>query len=201
MIERRMHDDERPVRRLRRAQGLLERMVRALPPGKRARVGLFIAAKTMASACVAYGAGQWVHPHEAFWAAISAIAVTQPHYGDTRGAGRDRVLGTGLGAVAGVLGLWIGGTGDFLAFAAALFLVTLASWAAGVGAAARVGGITTAIVMLVPSTGPLWDVAAFRLGEVVIGTVSALMVGWLVARLEGWVEGRHRHADDRPGSA
>lgn len=176
------------VRRLRRAQAMLDRMLRALPAGKRARVGAFMAAKTMVSACGAYGLGQFVHPQEAFWAAISAIAVTQPRFGDTRGAGRDRVLGTAIGAMAGLLGLWIGGSGDFVAFAVALFGVTVASWTVSDGAAARVGGITTAIVMLVPATGPRWEVAAYRLGEVVLGTFSALVVGWLLARLEDRVE-------------
>ncbi|MEX1827882.1 FUSC family protein [Luteibacter sp. CQ10] len=188
MSERPVPPNDPAVRRLRRAQAALDRMLRALPAGKRARVGAFMAAKTMVSACVAYGLGQFVHPHEAFWAAISAIAVTQPHFGDTRGAGRDRVLGTAFGAVAGLLGLWVGGSGEFVAFAVALFGVTVASWTVSDGAAARVGGITTAIVMLVPAAGPRWEVAAYRLGEVVLGTLCALVVGWLVARLEDRVE-------------
>ncbi|URX63386.1 FUSC family protein [Luteibacter anthropi] len=176
------------ILRLRRAQRLLDHLFRDLPLRRRARLGLFMAFKTMASAGLAYGVGWLAHPGQAYWAAISAIAVTQPHFGDTRGAGHDRVLGTLFGAVAGLLGLWVGGTGDLFSFLLALCLVTVACWLAGAGAAARVGGITSAIVLLVPAEGPRWEMAAWRLGEVLFGTLCALAIGWLVSRLEERVE-------------
>ncbi|KJV36471.1 FUSC family protein [Luteibacter yeojuensis] len=176
------------ILRLRRAQRVLDHLFRDLPLGPRMRVGAFMAFKTVLAAVFAYAVGFLLNPHEAFWAAITAVAVTQPHYGDTRGAGRDRILGTFFGAIAGLLGLWMGGSGNLLSFGAALALVTLACWTANAGAAARIGGITTAIVLLVPATGPRWEVAAWRLGEVVFGTACALAVGWLVSRLEERVE-------------
>ncbi|MET0254667.1 MAG: FUSC family protein, partial [Luteibacter sp.] len=79
--------------RLRRAQAVLDRMFRAMPLGGRVRTGVFMALKTVVAASVAYGIGLAVHTGQAFWAAISAVAVIQPHFGDTRGAGRDRILG------------------------------------------------------------------------------------------------------------
>ncbi|HXP01740.1 MAG TPA: FUSC family protein [Luteibacter sp.] len=178
--------------RLRRAQQALDRMFRSLPLGRRIRTGAFMALKTVLSAWVAYTIGQALHTEQAFWAAISAVAVTQPHFGDTQGAGRDRCLGTAFGGIAGLLGLWIGGTGDMLSFALALALVTLACWTANAGPAARIGGITTAIVLLVPSTGPRWEIPLYRLGEVILGTLCALVIGWLVS----WLEERAEHKPD-----
>ncbi|MGF6711477.1 putative membrane protein YccC [Luteibacter sp. W1I16] len=170
--------------RLRRAQRALDTLFRSLPLGRKVRTGVFMAFKTVLSALVAYAIGNALHTEQAFWAAISAVAVTQPHFGDTRGAGRDRCLGTVFGGIAGLLGLAVGGSGDMLSFGLALGLVTLACWTANAGPAARIGGITTAIVLLVPSQGPRWEVPLYRLGEVVLGTLCALVIGWLVSRLE-----------------
>ncbi|NII56187.1 FUSC family protein [Luteibacter sp. SG786] len=174
--------------RLRRAQRLLDRLFRSMPLERRLRIGAFMAFKVALSASVAYAVGQALHTEQAFWAAISAVAVTQPHFGDTRGAGRDRCLGTVLGGIAGFLGLWAGGSGNILAFALGLGLVTIVCWMANAAAAARIAGITAAIVLLVPSAGPSWEVPLMRLGEVVLGTLCALVIGWAVSRLEERVE-------------
>lgn len=178
------------ILRVRRAQRLLDALFHGLPLGSRLRVGTFMAFKAVLASVFAYAVGFLLRPDEAFWAAISAVAVTQVHYGDTRGAGRDRVLGTLFGGMAGLLGLAVGGSGDLLSFAVALSLVTIACWLANAGAAAKIGGITSAIVLLVPATGPRWEVAAWRLGEVLCGTACALAVGLLVSRLEHRVEAK-----------
>jgi len=193
-----MSDSPSPQRRqrtleilqLRRAQRLLDTLFHGLPLASRLRVGAFMAFKSVLASAFAYGVGYLLRPEEAFWAAISAVAVTQVHYGETRGAGRSRVLGTLFGGMAGLLGLAIGGSGDLLSFALALSLVTVACWLANAGTAAKIGGITSAIVLLVPAAGPRWEVAAFRLGEVLCGTACALAVGLLVSRLEHRVEAK-----------
>jgi len=174
--------------RLRLAQRALDRLFRSMPLRGRARLGLFMAFKVGLSASVAFAIGHAMHTEQAFWAAISAVAVTQTHYADTRGAGRDRFLGTVIGGVGGLLGLCVGQSGSLLLFAAALVLVTLACWLANVGSAARIAGITTAIVLLVPSDGPRWELPVMRLAEVALGTLCALVIGWLVTRLENRVE-------------
>lgn len=176
------HDDTvRHNARLHRAQAMFERVFRAMPVRSRLRTGSFMAIKTVAAAIVAYVIGEAIHTGQAFWAAISAIAVIQPHFGETRGATVDRILGTILGGVAGLLGLWVGGgDGDILSLGVALGAVTLACWLANAGAAARVGGITAAILLLAPNEGPLWETALYRLGEVMLGAVCALAIGWTV---------------------
>ncbi|SEM42449.1 Fusaric acid resistance protein-like [Luteibacter sp. UNCMF331Sha3.1] len=174
--------------RLHRAQQALDRLFRELPMGKRLRTGAFLAFKGALGASLAFAIGHALHTEQAFWAAISALAVTQPHYLDSRGAGRDRCIGTVLGGIAGFLGLWLGRSADVLTFAIALAGVTIVCWAANVGQAARIAGITTAIVLLVPAVGPSWEIPLYRLGEVVLGTLCALVVGWLVSRMEERVE-------------
>jgi uncharacterized membrane protein YgaE (UPF0421/DUF939 family) len=57
-------------------------------------------------------------------------------------------------------------------------------WVANIGSAARLGGITATIMLLVPRIGPPWEVALIRLGEVTIGTVSALLVCRLIHSIE-----------------
>jgi len=184
------------VVRLRRAQRVLERLFRDLPFGKRLRTGAFLAFKGALGASVAFAIGHALHTEQAYWAAISALAVTQPRYLESRGASRDRCLGTALGGAAGFAGLWLGHSGDVLSFALALAAVTLVCWAANVAQAARIAGITTAIVLLVPAEGPLWEIPLFRFGEVILGTICALLVGWMVTRLEERVE----HDEQEPGA-
>lgn len=158
--------------------------------------GLMMAVKVLAASLLSYAIGRALHTEQAFWAAITAIAVTQPHFGDTRGAARDRCLGTAIGAVAGLLGLWVGGSGEILSFSLALGLVTLACWTAGAGPAARLGGITATIVLLVPSQGPSWEIAFYRLGEVALGTICAIAVGWLASFIETRVMRDQEEAPD-----
>ncbi|APG06472.1 hypothetical protein BJI69_09620 [Luteibacter rhizovicinus DSM 16549] len=170
--------------RLGQAQAALDRLARDMPLHRRMGQGLMMAVKVLAASLLSYAIGRALHTEQAFWAAITAIAVTQPHFGDTRGAARDRCLGTAIGAVAGLLGLWIGGPGEIFSFSLALGLVTLACWTAGAGPAARLGGITATIVLLVPSQGPSWEIAFYRLGEVALGTLCAIAVGWLASFIE-----------------
>jgi len=43
----------------------------------------------------------------------------------------------------------------------------------------RFGGVTLAIVLLVPRAGPAWRVAFHRFAEVTIGIVVALILAWV----------------------
>lgn len=182
--------------RLGRAQAALDRLARDMPLHRRLGQGMVMAVKVLAASLLAYFIGRALHTEQAFWAAITAIAVTQPHFGDTRGAARDRCLGTAIGAVAGLLGLWVGGPGEIFSYSLALGLVTLACWAAGAGPAARLGGITATIILLVPSQGPSWEIAFYRLGEVILGTVCAIAVGWLASFIETRVTRDQEKAPD-----
>lgn len=52
------------------------------------------------------------------------------------------------------------------------------------GSAARLGGVTATMVLLIPGNGSLWDIPLTRLGEVVVGTACAVGVTWVMNRIE-----------------
>jgi uncharacterized membrane protein YccC len=177
----------KPTRREVRTQAadLLFELLKGLPFRDRIAEGLLMALQAVAGACLAYAIARIVHPQQAFWAAITAIAVTQHTYADTRNLSRDQFVGAMAGGLFGFAGAWLGaGTHEILGYATTIGAVILVCWCVNVGSAARLGAITATIVLLVPQQGPLWDVALERLGEVTLGTLSALFVSLIVSRLQ-----------------
>jgi uncharacterized membrane protein YgaE (UPF0421/DUF939 family) len=85
--------------------------------------------------------------------------------------------------VCGLAGALLGG-GYFIAYMVTVAAAIIICWVANIGSAARLGGITATIMLLVPRIGPAWEVALIRLGEVTLGTVSALVVCWLIRGAE-----------------
>lgn len=154
-----------------------------LPLKSRAMQGVLMGMRAVCAASLAYGIGRALHTEQAFWAAITAIAVTQHDYVDTLNQSRDQLIGAAAGGVCGFAGAWLGG-GHFAAYAATVAVVIVGCWCLNVGSAARLGATTATIVMLVPSIGPAWDVALFRFAEVSIGMACALPVGWLMSWFE-----------------
>lgn len=165
------------------AIALLCNLIKGLSFRQRLFEGCVMALQAVASACIAYGIGRVLHTQQAFWAAITAIAVTQHRYADTRNLSRDQFIGAMAGGLFGFAGASLGG-GGLVAYAGTVAAVIVACWCANVGSAARLGAITATIVLLIPDQGPIWDVALVRLGEVTLGTVCALLASWLVAVAE-----------------
>ena len=67
------------------------------------------------------------------------------------------------------------------------------------GAAGRISGITTTIIMLVPHAGAFWQFALFRLGEVTLGATAALLVTRAFGLLERrWFGDAPRRDPPRP---
>ena len=64
------------------------------------------AARLVAACALAYVTAATSGLPERYWALITAVVVTQPMLSDTLGAGRDRVLGTLIGAAFGFLVLF-----------------------------------------------------------------------------------------------
>lgn len=157
--------------------------LKALPLGDRLIEGGFMAVQAVAGASLAFAIGRALHTEQAFWAAITAIAVSQHSYIDTRNLSRDQFIGAMVGGVCGLVGALLGG-GYFAAYAATVGVAILACWVLNVGSAARLGGITATIMLLVPGMGPPWDKALLRLGEVTLGTVCALLMAWVMAKVE-----------------
>ena len=185
-----MSDDLSLRGNLRRLLGFQEGIAtfyRRLPWSHRAVQGLWQALLALVAASAAYGLGLLLHTQQAFWAALTAIAVTQQSYLDTRTSSRDQIIGALVGGVIGLGAALIGGE-TYSAYAVAIVVAITACWLFGVGSAGRLSGSTTTIVMLVPHTGTFWIIALTRIGEVALGIACALLVVGVAERLQNrWV--------------
>jgi uncharacterized membrane protein YgaE (UPF0421/DUF939 family) len=179
-----MTSPNHPARTARASAGQsLFAFLKSLPLAERLTEGGLMAFQAVAGASLAFGIGRALHTEQAFWAAITAIAVSQHSYIDTRKLSRDQFIGAMAGGLCGLAGATLG-EGYFAAYAATVAAAIVICWIVNVGSAARLGGITATIMLLAPGIGPAWDRALLRLGEVTLGTVCALLVAWLMSRAE-----------------
>jgi uncharacterized membrane protein YgaE (UPF0421/DUF939 family) len=129
-----------------------------------------------------------LHTQQAFWGALTAIAVTQQTYVDTRKSSLDQVIGAAIGAAVALIGAYMAHD-NYLVYAVTMAIAIVLCWCFNVGNAGKLSATTVTIVMLVPHVGAFWAVALTRLGEVTIGIASALLVTrvahWLATRLLG----------------
>jgi uncharacterized membrane protein YccC len=115
---------------------------------------------------------------ESYWAPITTLVITQSSLGAAIAVSSERFVGTLLGAAVG------GAAATFfpprmLVFGACVFLLGLLCVATCSGRSAyRFGGITVAIVLLIPRQRPPWQVAFHRFAEVSIGIAVALVLAW-----------------------
>lgn len=116
---------------------------------------------------------------EAYWAPITTLVITQSSLGAAFTVSWQRFVGTALGAIVGaIVGTYIGPYP--IAFGACVFLLGLICGVTGTDRTAyRFGGITLAIVLLIPHTDPAWQIAFHRFAEVTIGIVVALILAWV----------------------
>jgi uncharacterized membrane protein YgaE (UPF0421/DUF939 family) len=156
---------------------------KGLPVKDRLLQGTVAGLLSICSASIAYGLALMVHSEQAFWAAITAIAVTQHSYSDTMNMSRDQFMGAMIGGIFGFLGATLG-AGHYIGYVITVVVVIISCWCLNVGSAARLGAVTATIVLLVPLQGPIWSIALYRLVEVTLGTASATAVSWLFSRIE-----------------
>ncbi|MGB6933386.1 MAG: FUSC family protein [Acidobacteriaceae bacterium] len=131
--------------------------------------------RTALAAVLAYWITSMLRLPGGYWAAISAIVVMQSEVGATVTASRDRLAGTAMGAVVGLLTslVW---HHSLLVFGLAVLVVMMLSTALNFKNAGRLGGVTVAIIVLIPYPGPLWHIALQRFLEVSFGIVISLGV-------------------------
>lgn len=165
-------------------QGLVA-MYRQLPWTHRLMQGLWFALLALVAASIAYDLGSLLHAQQAFWAALTAIAVTQQNYLDTRTSSRDQIIGAAVGSAAGFGATLLLGE-QYTAYAVAIVVSITACWAFGLGVAARLSGVTTTIIMLVPHTGSFWLIALDRVGQVALGIGCTLSVVIVAERVQRW---------------
>ena len=111
------------LRRLVDVQQGLAYVYRHQPWTHRLVQGLWFALQALLAASSAYGLGLLLHTQQAFWAAITAIAVTQQTYLDTRSSSRDQLIGALVGGVVGFSATLLLGE-QFSAYAVAIVVAT-----------------------------------------------------------------------------
>ena len=127
---------------------------------------------------------------EAYWAPITTLVVTQSSLGAAFSVSWRRFVGTLLGALIGGLVASYFPPNIFLFGATVLILGPLCALLRVDRSAYRFGGVTLAIVLLIPRTyAPPWHVALHRFAEVSIGIGVALLFATV------WPEGE----DPSPG--
>jgi uncharacterized membrane protein YccC len=112
---------------------------------------------------------------EAYWAPITTVVITQSSLGAALAVSWGRFQGTILGVVVGAaMATWFGP--HAVAFGVGMFLLGLIRIVTHSDLTLyRFGGVALAIVLLVPRTGPPWQIAFHRFVEVSIGIAVALM--------------------------
>lgn len=161
------------VQQLRQTLGLDQRMV----------MGATLALRAVLAASLAYFGTLALGFPQGYWAAITAISVSQGSYVDVRNSSRDQLLGAVIGGVIGMAVATLGHD-QYLTYALAVMIGIVLCSAFNLSAAGRISGITTTIIMLVPHQGAFWQIALFRLGEVTLGATSTLLVSVLFNMLE-----------------
>jgi uncharacterized membrane protein YccC len=113
-----------------------------------------------------------------YWAPITTLVITQSSLGAALKVSGQRFAGTLLGATVGGLAASCFGP-HLAAFGICIFLLgVICAVTRTSNSAYRFGGITLAIVMLVPRAEPAWQAAFARFAEVSVGIAVALLLAW-----------------------
>jgi uncharacterized membrane protein YgaE (UPF0421/DUF939 family) len=113
---------------------------------------------------------------ETYWAPITTLVITQSSLGTALAVSGERFMGTVLGAALGAMMASLFGP-HALVFGMGVFILGVLTAAVHSDRSAyRFAGVTLAIVLLVPRTGPASGIAFHRFSEVCIGLAVALLL-------------------------
>ena len=127
---------------------------------------------------------------EAYWSPITTVVITQSSLGAALAVSWQRFVGTALGAVVGAIVASYFGP-RLLVFGTAVFILGVVCDVMHADRSAyRFGGVTLVIVVLIPRTGPAWQIAFHRFAEVSIGIVVALALTVVWPEREGEVQSK-----------
>jgi uncharacterized membrane protein YccC len=128
---------------------------------------------------IAYGLAAVCRLQEGYWALVTAVVVTQPALEDTVRASRNRVLGTLIGAAAGLVVLEAGryGFSLFLLFWCALLPLAIIT---AITPSLRLSCITLVILVLIPADGAPFARPLDRVYGILLGTLASIAVALVV---------------------
>ena len=139
------------------------------------------AVRTLVSVFLSDVVAHALHLREPYWALITAVIVTQARISSTLEAGRDQIIGTLVGAMAGAaaIALWLAGFPKLPVFAGLLVpLALLAAFKPNL----RLAGVTLVVVFLFPGQGGAFNRPVDRVLAILVGAVVSLAVSFLVFR-------------------
>jgi uncharacterized membrane protein YgaE (UPF0421/DUF939 family) len=133
-------------------------------------------ARTAVAAIASLLVARMFRLQEAYWAPITTLVIAQSSLGAALTVSWQRFFGTAIGAVVGaIVGSRFGG--HALVFGVGVFVLGLVCALVRADRSAyRFGGIAMAVVLLIPRTGPAWQIAFHRFAEVSIGIGVALVL-------------------------
>ncbi len=143
------------------------------------RANLWQAARLVAACALAFAGGAAIGLQERYWAIITAIVVTQPMLSDTLSSGRDRVVGTLVGAAVGFAILELAKHGlpvepmFWTALPPLALLIAMRPYL-------RLSAVTLVVVLLVPGTGTPFVRPFDRVVEILLGTLAAIIVAAVI---------------------
>ena len=132
-------------------------------------------ARLLAACALAYGACELIGLREVYWGMVTAVVVTQPAWSDTVNASRDRVIGTLIGAFAGLAVIYARERGGPPLVPFWIALVPLAILTA-IRPNLRLSCITLIIIVLVPATGDPYALPFERVIGILLGTLASILV-------------------------
>ena len=151
-------------------------------------------ARTAVAAVASLLAARLLRLPEVYWAPITTLVITQSSLGAALTVSWQRFVGTVLGALVGAIVATHFGP-HVLVFGTSVFVLGLLRAMAQLDLTAyRFAAVTLAIVLLVPRTGPAWQMAFHRFAGVSTGIGVALMLAmvWperITGRFEGTRDG------------
>jgi uncharacterized membrane protein YccC len=131
--------------------------------------------RLLVGCAISFALSKLFHLQEAYWALITTVVVTQPALNETITASINRVMGTIIGAAIGFLVLEAATPSlpaAWLFWPALLPLAILTSMRQSL----RLSCITLIVVVLIPSTGPVFTRPLDRVIGILLGTAAALVV-------------------------
>lgn len=140
--------------------------------------------RTAVAAVVSVAVAGLARLPEAYWAPVTTLVIAQSSLGAALAISRQRFAGTALGAAVSALVATYFGPRVFV-FGGCVFLLGLLCALAHLDRNAyRFGGVTSAIVLLIPRAAPAWKTAFDRFAEVSIGIGVALLLAMVWPEVE-----------------
>jgi uncharacterized membrane protein YccC len=140
------------------------------------------AARVAMAAAVSFAVATAFRLPQGYWAVITAVVVVQTSIGGTLGASRDRLVGTGVGAMVGAFAAWITPQSPWGEAAALALSVGVLGLAASLRPSLKIAPVTAVIMIVGSATSHrgFAEAATLRVIEIAVGGVIGVLIALFV---------------------